>query len=161
MYSLETFVQVLTANNGKLTSSAKDLGMHLHALRHKIAEHAELQAIVANRDIEIADRSRDIILEVLQDQELSNIVRSATAKWALENLASDVYNRKQTLAVESRPIEELTPQELEARKTALAAKMASPRPEMTFNSATLLFADANDPEGSPRAGGDPLTRTCE
>lgn len=151
MYDLQTFIHVLTEHNGSLTKTAHALSMPIHSLRSKVLENAELQAICANRDIEIADRSRDVVLDLLSDELVPIAAKLATAKWALENLASDAYNKKQTLAVESKTIEELSPAELAARKQALAERLALPKPENHFNSPTLTFEEDILSDPTPRA----------
>lgn len=150
MYDLSVFIQALTANNGSVSKTANDLGMPVHTVKSKIAEHAELQAIVTNRDIEIADISRDIILDVLQDESVTDLAKLSTAKWALENLASDVYNKKQTIDVNARPIEELPAAELEARKAVVQAKLIAPKIVESFDNVELQFAD---PYEAPALGG--------
>lgn len=137
MYTLETIALVLDEHKGGLRLTATALGMPLHKLKTIIGQNAELQAIVANRDIEIADRSRDVILNVLSDVDIEAAGKLGTAKWALENLASDVYTKKQTIDVTAKPIEELPPEELERRKQAILERMGTTKPEETFNKLEL------------------------
>lgn len=143
MYSLETLVHVLTEHNGSIRKASEHLALPMHTMKSLIDTHAELQAICANRDIEIADLSRDVILDVLRDELNQPIAKLGTAKWALENLASDVYSKKQSLEVRSKPIEELPPEELEARKAALINRLAEPKPVETFDTLDLYPVDTN------------------
>lgn len=146
MYTLQTYVIVLTEHNGSLRRAAAALGLPLHTLKSEIDKYAELQAICLNRDLEIADRSRDVVLDVLSDTAIEPAGKLGTAKWALENLASDAYSKKQSLEVRSKAIEEISPEELEARKTALFERMAAPKPVEAFDKLELYPV-----EGNPRA----------
>jgi hypothetical protein len=120
---LEVAYEALVQTNGAVIPAARQLGVPPHTLKSLIKEHAELQSLTLNRDIEIEDRSRDIVLAVLNDDTLKNVDKQALAKWALENLASDVYSKKNIVETQEKPIEQLSEEELLKKKETLLERL--------------------------------------
>jgi hypothetical protein len=119
---LDEMVAVLEKHDGALIPAAEELGVKLHWLKSRIDEFAELQAVVRNRDIAIADRARGVIFDLLSADadKISTLAKAPHARWALEHLASDVYSTKQDITLNNKKeLKDMSEDELEA---ALRAK---------------------------------------
>jgi len=112
--TIEDVHDTLTECNGRLRDAASALKVPLHTIKSIVDEHAELQAIVRNRSIEILDRSEDIILGILTDEEIPDTKKESLARWAAETLGSDRYSKSQTVDLNThKRLEEMSEEELE------------------------------------------------
>ena len=100
---LEDAHAALEASEGATVPAAKALCVPLHRLMTFISEHAELQAIVRNRDYELIDLARGTLLEVMRDPDIKPAQKVVDAKWILTNAASDVFSPRAQVDTNAKP----------------------------------------------------------
>ena len=111
---LDLVHEALTAHNGALRPAADALRIPLHTLKSFVDQNAELQAVVANRDIAIIDASREAVFEFMTSDTTYRTKLSCLRRaGVLERAAADVYSAKSQVDVNSKAkFSEMSEQEL-------------------------------------------------
>jgi len=138
--SLEETALILHNTNGNVHKAAEILNTPNHTLQSFIEKHANLQAICLNRDIEIKDKSKDLVLELLDDENISYVMKIPTAKWALEKLDVN-YAKKLDIKQEiTQHFDNMSVEELEQYKKELLERFKS---EHTIELEATLVKEGN------------------